>query len=130
LARDVVAHNPDLIITTGDDLVLDFKATTTTIPIAGNFVARSKNGAISWDRKAKILILWRSRQKWAVKATTTTSLNKHPYPRPLSLKAFLPRLQTLAIAPAPEALVLFARSGGERHREHKAEPVEGMEVET
>jgi hypothetical protein len=24
--------------------------------------ARSKNGAISWNRKAKVLILWRSRQ--------------------------------------------------------------------
>jgi len=37
LARDVARSNPDLIITIGNDLVLDFKATTTTIPIIGTF---------------------------------------------------------------------------------------------
>ena len=37
LARNVVTRNPYLIIAVGDDLVLDFKATTTTIPIVGIF---------------------------------------------------------------------------------------------
>jgi putative tryptophan/tyrosine transport system substrate-binding protein len=46
LARDVVAHNPDLIITTGDDLVLDLKATTTTIPIVGIFLAPIESGIV------------------------------------------------------------------------------------
>ena len=47
LAREVVAHNPDLITTIGDDLVLDFKATTTTIPIVGVFLAPIENGIVS-----------------------------------------------------------------------------------
>jgi putative tryptophan/tyrosine transport system substrate-binding protein len=37
LARDVVAHKPDLVIAVSDELVLDFKAATTTIPIVGIF---------------------------------------------------------------------------------------------
>ena len=37
LAREVVASNPDLIIAIGDNLVLDLKAATTTIPIVGFF---------------------------------------------------------------------------------------------
>jgi putative tryptophan/tyrosine transport system substrate-binding protein len=47
LAREVVAHNPDLITTIGDDLVLDFKATTTIIPIVGVFLAPIENGIVS-----------------------------------------------------------------------------------
>jgi putative tryptophan/tyrosine transport system substrate-binding protein len=37
LARDVAARNPDLIIAVSDNLVFDFKVTTTTIPIVGIF---------------------------------------------------------------------------------------------
>ena len=37
LVRDVVRRNPDLIIAYANDLVLDFKAATTTIPIVGVF---------------------------------------------------------------------------------------------
>jgi len=37
LARDVVASNPNLIIAVGNNLVLDLKAATTTIPIVGVF---------------------------------------------------------------------------------------------
>jgi putative tryptophan/tyrosine transport system substrate-binding protein len=37
LARDVVASNPNLIIALGNNLVLDLKAATTTIPIVGVF---------------------------------------------------------------------------------------------
>jgi putative tryptophan/tyrosine transport system substrate-binding protein len=37
LAREVAARNPDLVIAVGDNLVLDFKASTTTIPIVGIF---------------------------------------------------------------------------------------------
>jgi putative ABC transport system substrate-binding protein len=37
LAREVAARNPDLIIAVSDNLVLDFKATTNTIPIVGIF---------------------------------------------------------------------------------------------
>ena len=35
LARDVVRRNPDVIITFANNLALDFKAATTTIPIVG-----------------------------------------------------------------------------------------------
>jgi putative tryptophan/tyrosine transport system substrate-binding protein len=37
LAREVAARNPELVIAVSDNLVLDFKATTTTIPIVGIF---------------------------------------------------------------------------------------------
>ena len=37
LARDVVNRNPDVIITFANNLALDFKAATTTIPIVGVF---------------------------------------------------------------------------------------------
>jgi ABC-type uncharacterized transport system substrate-binding protein len=37
LAREVVRSNPELIIATGNDVTLDFKAATTTIPIVGVF---------------------------------------------------------------------------------------------
>jgi putative ABC transport system substrate-binding protein len=37
LARDVVSRNPDLIVAFTTNLVLDFKAATTTIPIVGVF---------------------------------------------------------------------------------------------
>lgn len=37
LARDVVSRNPDVIIVLGDNLALDFKAATSTIPIVGTF---------------------------------------------------------------------------------------------
>ena len=47
LARDVVRSNPDVIIAIGNELVLDFKATTTTIPIVGSFFAPLENGVVS-----------------------------------------------------------------------------------
>jgi putative tryptophan/tyrosine transport system substrate-binding protein len=47
LARDVVRRNPDVIIAIGNDLVLDFKAATTTIPIVGSFFAPLENGVVS-----------------------------------------------------------------------------------
>jgi len=47
LARDVVRHNPDLIIAIGNDLVLDLKAATTTIPIVGTFGAPVEAGIVS-----------------------------------------------------------------------------------
>jgi putative ABC transport system substrate-binding protein len=47
LARDVVARNPDLIIATGNNLVLDFKAATTTIPIIGAFADPVGTGIVS-----------------------------------------------------------------------------------
>jgi putative tryptophan/tyrosine transport system substrate-binding protein len=37
LARDVVNRSPDLIIAVGDPIILDFKVTTSTIPIVGLF---------------------------------------------------------------------------------------------
>jgi len=47
LARDVVRGNPDVIIAIGNDLVLDFKAVTTTIPIVGTFIAPVEGGVVS-----------------------------------------------------------------------------------
>jgi putative ABC transport system substrate-binding protein len=37
LARQIVSQNPDLVIAVSNNLVFDFKATTTTIPIVGVF---------------------------------------------------------------------------------------------
>src|SRR6476619_1102975 len=37
LVRGVVSRNPDLIIAISNNLVLDFKAVTSTIPIVGSF---------------------------------------------------------------------------------------------
>ena len=46
MAREVVSRNPDVIITVGDNnLTLDFKTATTTIPIVGFFGARSSRGS-------------------------------------------------------------------------------------
>jgi putative tryptophan/tyrosine transport system substrate-binding protein len=47
LARDVVRRNPDVISAIGNDLVLDFKAATTTIPIVGSCFAPLENGVVS-----------------------------------------------------------------------------------
>jgi putative tryptophan/tyrosine transport system substrate-binding protein len=47
LVRDVVARNPDLIIAVGNNLVLDLKAATTTIPIIGAFADPVRTGIVS-----------------------------------------------------------------------------------
>ena len=47
LARDVVRHNPDLIIAYANELVLDFKTATTTIPIVGVFAFPVETGIVS-----------------------------------------------------------------------------------
>jgi putative tryptophan/tyrosine transport system substrate-binding protein len=47
LARDVVRRNPDLIIVIGNNLMLDLKAATTTIPIVGIFGAPIESGIVS-----------------------------------------------------------------------------------
>jgi len=47
LARDVVRRNPDVIIAIGNDLVLDFKAATTTIPIVGAFGSPVEAGIVA-----------------------------------------------------------------------------------
>jgi putative tryptophan/tyrosine transport system substrate-binding protein len=47
LARDVVRRNPDLIIVVGNNLMLDLKAATTTIPIVGIFGAPIESGIVS-----------------------------------------------------------------------------------
>jgi putative tryptophan/tyrosine transport system substrate-binding protein len=44
LARDVVRNNPDLIIAFTNELALDFKAATTTIPIVGVFADPIETG--------------------------------------------------------------------------------------
>jgi putative ABC transport system substrate-binding protein len=46
LARDVVAKKPDLIIAIGNNLVLDLKAATTTIPIVGFFADPVETGIV------------------------------------------------------------------------------------
>jgi putative tryptophan/tyrosine transport system substrate-binding protein len=46
LARDVVSRNPDLIIAITSNLVLDFKAATTTIPIVGVFGLPVETGIV------------------------------------------------------------------------------------
>jgi putative tryptophan/tyrosine transport system substrate-binding protein len=47
LARDVVSRNPDVIIAISNNLVLDFKAATTTIPIVGVFVVPVEAGIVA-----------------------------------------------------------------------------------
>jgi putative tryptophan/tyrosine transport system substrate-binding protein len=47
LVRDVVSRNPDVIITTTNNLVLDFKAATTTIPIIGLFAVPVEAGIVA-----------------------------------------------------------------------------------
>ena len=48
LAREVVSRNPDVILTVGgNDLTLDFKAATTTIPIVGMFAVPVEAGIVA-----------------------------------------------------------------------------------
>jgi putative tryptophan/tyrosine transport system substrate-binding protein len=47
LARDVVSRNPDLILAITNDVTLDFKAATTTIPIVGIFASPVESGIVS-----------------------------------------------------------------------------------
>jgi putative tryptophan/tyrosine transport system substrate-binding protein len=47
LAREVVSRNPDLIIAITNNLVLDFKAATTTIPIVGVFSSPVEGGIVA-----------------------------------------------------------------------------------
>jgi putative ABC transport system substrate-binding protein len=47
LARDVVSRNPDVIIITSNNLVLDFKAATTIVPIVGAFATPVEDGIVA-----------------------------------------------------------------------------------
>ena len=47
LVRAVVSRNPDLIIAISNNLVLDFKAATTTIPIVGAFASPVETGIVA-----------------------------------------------------------------------------------
>jgi putative tryptophan/tyrosine transport system substrate-binding protein len=47
LARDVVSSNPDVIIVIANELVLDFKAATTKIPIVGLFAFPVETGIVA-----------------------------------------------------------------------------------
>jgi putative tryptophan/tyrosine transport system substrate-binding protein len=47
LARDVVSRNPDVIIITSNNLVLDFKAATTKVPIVGAFATPVEDGIVA-----------------------------------------------------------------------------------
>jgi len=47
LARDVVSRNPDVIIALTNNLVLDFKAATATIPIVGAFALPVETGIVA-----------------------------------------------------------------------------------
>jgi putative tryptophan/tyrosine transport system substrate-binding protein len=47
LARDVVRRNPDVIVTAANNLVLDFKAATATIPIVGIFAFPVEAGIVA-----------------------------------------------------------------------------------
>jgi putative tryptophan/tyrosine transport system substrate-binding protein len=47
LAQDVVSRNPDVIFAFTNDLVLDFKATTTTIPIVGLMGSPVETGIVA-----------------------------------------------------------------------------------
>jgi putative tryptophan/tyrosine transport system substrate-binding protein len=47
LAREMVRRHPDLIIAFNTNLVLDFKAATTTIPIVGVFALPVENGVVA-----------------------------------------------------------------------------------
>src|SRR5215472_329600 len=46
LARDVVRRNPDVIIAFKNELILDFKAATSTIPIVGIFGGAVEAGIV------------------------------------------------------------------------------------
>jgi putative tryptophan/tyrosine transport system substrate-binding protein len=46
LARDVVSRNPDLILAISNEITLDFKAATTTIPIVGMFAYPVESGIV------------------------------------------------------------------------------------
>jgi putative ABC transport system substrate-binding protein len=46
LARQIVSRNPDLIIAIGNNIVLDVKAATSTIPIVGIFGRPVENGIV------------------------------------------------------------------------------------
>jgi putative tryptophan/tyrosine transport system substrate-binding protein len=47
LARDVVSRNPDLIIATNNNFILDLKAATTAIPILGVFGVPVESGIVA-----------------------------------------------------------------------------------
>jgi putative tryptophan/tyrosine transport system substrate-binding protein len=47
LARAAVSRNPDLIIAVSNNLVLDFKTATTTIPIVGAFASPVETGIVA-----------------------------------------------------------------------------------
>ena len=53
LARDVVSRNPDLIIATNNNFILDLKAATTAIPILGVFGVPVEFGDCSEPRTAR-----------------------------------------------------------------------------
>jgi putative tryptophan/tyrosine transport system substrate-binding protein len=92
LARGVLAHNPYLIIAVGDDLVLDFKATTTTIPIVGIFGnpieagivpslarpggnitgATSRIGFEVWDKRIQLLRQVVPQSRWPPRPWSTS----------------------------------------------------------
>ena len=47
LVRAVVSSNPELVIAVSNNLVLDFKAATTTIPIVGAFASPVETGIVA-----------------------------------------------------------------------------------
>jgi putative ABC transport system substrate-binding protein len=47
LARQIVSRNPDLIIAIGNQLVLDLKAATSTIPIVGLMIVPVQAGIVA-----------------------------------------------------------------------------------
>ena len=47
LVREVVRSNPDLIFAVANEITLDFKAATTTIPIVGSFTDPVESGIVS-----------------------------------------------------------------------------------
>src|SRR5262249_9832138 len=51
---------------------------------------------------------WRSLGKWIGKAITISWVHKHPYPSSLALKGFFAQSQTLLIAAAAGAAIVFA----------------------
>jgi putative ABC transport system substrate-binding protein len=46
LARQIVSRNPDLIVAFGNNVVLDFKAATSTIPVVGIFGSPTEAGIV------------------------------------------------------------------------------------
>jgi putative ABC transport system substrate-binding protein len=51
LARDVVSRNPDVILSITNDITLDFKEATTTIPIVGLLNYPVESGIVSTGEK-------------------------------------------------------------------------------